>query len=413
MRARRAAWRAYSRLCDPLLDRLARSGDVRGALEELRRQAVVIPLVESVQYVGLSKRVRGAVNARDLVPTSLRQRGVGDWLARSSGARQTSLPSMRRSKRCAACRLPEACACGDVRASERRRFSTRWNGVREKAVGSSCARNAIHIQSQVPLVVARRLVEAVTTQLDAGAQNATSPDFRERQTALSRRLRRGGVFIDCSRGRLLVDYPVLLVVDDVQWADVESERVISRKPCVFWRMCASGAGGRGARWKRPSSANSALRSITLDRLSDAAIAEIVREHLPAATSEVVDAVVAHSAGIPMTAAVLAKETLVANVTSPDDVPASMRTVVARTVHQMSAPRREFLQLCSLIEDPIDYRVISKLYAGEDAAVEGFLRDLIPAFLTSGGASLFFAHASIAEAAFVRPCRSKFRIAGAF
>jgi ABC-type transport system substrate-binding protein len=59
----------FSRMCDPALDRLALSGDIRGALEQLRRQAMVVPLAESVQYVGLSKRVRGAVNARDLVPT--------------------------------------------------------------------------------------------------------------------------------------------------------------------------------------------------------------------------------------------------------------------------------------------------------------------------------------------------------
>ncbi len=59
----------FSRLCDPTLDRLALSGDLRGALEELRRQATVVPLAESVQYVGLSKRTRGAANARDLVPT--------------------------------------------------------------------------------------------------------------------------------------------------------------------------------------------------------------------------------------------------------------------------------------------------------------------------------------------------------
>jgi hypothetical protein len=56
-------------MCDPTLDRLALSGDLRGALEQLRGQAMVVPLAESVQYVGLSKRMRGAGNARDLVPT--------------------------------------------------------------------------------------------------------------------------------------------------------------------------------------------------------------------------------------------------------------------------------------------------------------------------------------------------------
>jgi peptide/nickel transport system substrate-binding protein len=66
----------FSRLCDPQLDRLASSGDYRGALSRLRQQAVVVPLVDSVIYVGLSKRVRGAENARDMLPTVF---GAADW----------------------------------------------------------------------------------------------------------------------------------------------------------------------------------------------------------------------------------------------------------------------------------------------------------------------------------------------
>jgi DNA-binding CsgD family transcriptional regulator/tetratricopeptide (TPR) repeat protein len=246
-----------------------------------------------------------------------------------------------------------------------------------------------HIQSQVPLVVTKRLVASVTTQLGdaarryvAGLSKSGAGDDSVEETFY--RLLEG----------LLVDYPVLLAVDDVQWIDAESERVISQalRLLADARLALVAAG----RVETAEFAELGLRAVTLDRLSDAAIAEIVRTHLPAATDDVVAAVVAHSAGIPMTAAVLAKETLAANVTSPDDVPASMRTVVARSVRQMNAPRREFLQLCSLIEDPIDYRVISKLYAGQEAAVEGFMQDLIPAFLMADGPSLLFAHASIAE-----------------
>jgi peptide/nickel transport system substrate-binding protein len=60
----------FSRLCDPRLDAFARSGKLRNALEELRRQAVVVPLVESVQFVGLSGRIRGVTNPRDQMPTA-------------------------------------------------------------------------------------------------------------------------------------------------------------------------------------------------------------------------------------------------------------------------------------------------------------------------------------------------------
>jgi DNA-binding CsgD family transcriptional regulator/tetratricopeptide (TPR) repeat protein len=246
-----------------------------------------------------------------------------------------------------------------------------------------------HIQSQVPLVAVRRLVAAVGQQLGDKAKRyvAGLSDREDGDDSVEE------VFYRLLEG-LLVDFPVLLAVDDVQWLDVESERAISQALRLLSesRLAVVAAG----RIETSEFAELGLRAVTLDRLGDAAISEIVRTHLPAAAAGVVDSVVMHAAGIPMTAAVLAKETLAAAVTSPDDVPASMRTVVARSVHQMSAASREFLQLCSLIEDPIDYRVVRKLYAGQDAAIEGFLGDLIPAFLISDGPSLLFAHASIAE-----------------
>jgi peptide/nickel transport system substrate-binding protein len=66
----------FSRLCDAQLDGFARAGDMRLALEALAHQAAVVPLVESAQYVGLSKRVRGAENAADFVPTVF---GCAGW----------------------------------------------------------------------------------------------------------------------------------------------------------------------------------------------------------------------------------------------------------------------------------------------------------------------------------------------
>ena len=57
----------FSRLCDTRLDALARGGNLRGALEALRGDAVVVPLVRSIQCIGLSKRLRGAHDPPDLV----------------------------------------------------------------------------------------------------------------------------------------------------------------------------------------------------------------------------------------------------------------------------------------------------------------------------------------------------------
>ena len=246
-----------------------------------------------------------------------------------------------------------------------------------------------HIQEQAPQVVVKRLVREVRAQLGDGAgrylaglsSGEAANDVEEES------------FYRLLEG-LLVDYPVLLLVDDVQWMDAESERVIARglQLLADSRLALVAAG----RPDPPRFGEFRLRDMLLDRLSDAAIAEIVRAYLPDAAAEVVAAIVAHAAGLPLTAAVVAKESFAANVTNAADVPASMSTVVARAVNQMAAGTREFLQLCSLMDDPIEYRVVRKLYADGDAAIEPLLRDLVPAFLVSDGPSLSFAHASIAE-----------------
>jgi peptide/nickel transport system substrate-binding protein len=57
----------FSRLCDRHLDASASNGNLRGALEALREDAVVTPLVRSVQCIGLSKRLLGAQDPPDLV----------------------------------------------------------------------------------------------------------------------------------------------------------------------------------------------------------------------------------------------------------------------------------------------------------------------------------------------------------
>jgi peptide/nickel transport system substrate-binding protein len=59
----------FSRLCDPHMDAMARAGKLRDALDDLRKDAVVVPLVRSVQCIGLSKRLRGAQDPPDLVPS--------------------------------------------------------------------------------------------------------------------------------------------------------------------------------------------------------------------------------------------------------------------------------------------------------------------------------------------------------
>jgi ABC-type transport system substrate-binding protein len=59
----------FSRVCDRRFDAKARHGDLHGALLALRDDAVVVPLVRSVQCIGLSKRLRGAHDPADLVPS--------------------------------------------------------------------------------------------------------------------------------------------------------------------------------------------------------------------------------------------------------------------------------------------------------------------------------------------------------
>ena len=244
------------------------------------------------------------------------------------------------------------------------------------------------VQDRIPLAAVGRLFRNAAAELGERAETYLPKSARAP----------GSAALEESFYRLLegvlIDYPVLLAVDDVQWLDVESERVLGRALQLYQdRPLALLVSERGREIKR--FARLRPRKILLEELEGAAIAELVRSVYPEANAAVVDTIARRARGHPLTAAVLADAAGEARAADAESVPASIRSVVAHRVEALNPQEREFVQICSLVDEPIETDILAKLFPG--ASLPKLANRLERRFFVSSGEGLRFGHVAIAEA----------------
>jgi AAA ATPase domain/Bacterial regulatory proteins, luxR family len=240
------------------------------------------------------------------------------------------------------------------------------------------------VQERIPLTVVERLIDALGSQLE-GAAPRYLPYIDGSKTA-------GAVeetFYRFIEG-VLIDFPVLLAVDDVQWLDVESERVLLHAIALYAdRPLALISTERGREPKRLVGVSAI--DVPLGPLDGDAIGDIARSIDPHAPQESVAAIVQRSNGHPLTATILARESQGTGI-----VPHSVRSAISNRIESMEAVRREFLQLSALIEEPIDIRLLQKMLRASDSEIARLVEHSTPDFMTPQGEDLYFSHAAIAE-----------------
>jgi AAA ATPase domain len=258
-------------------------------------------------------------------------------------------------------------------------------GASARAMGWYAAFAGAHlVQERLPLAVVKRLMESV----EAGLGDIASryiPHMTAPKTA--------GAFEEKFYRlieSLLIDFPVLLVVDDAQWLDPESERVLTHAIALYAQrplVLLIGERGRAAkRFPGPGPVD-----VALTELDDDAIGAIARAGYPQVPDEAIDGIVRIANGHPLTATILARE-----ARRTGKVSNSIRAVVAQRVEALEPKSREFIRLCSLVEDPLEKRLLTKLANSEGVDLQGIFAEL-PEFFAIEGDRTFFAHAAIAEA----------------
>lgn len=265
------------------------------------------------------------------------------------------------------------------------------DAVLEGASGWITSATVAHrIQASLPQAVIKRILSGLTLALGERAERycaglgdlASSGDQRQ---ALLRLLE--GVTLD---------HPVLLSIDDAQWLDEDSAdslasifSTLADRPLVL------------AMTQRVESGEAGLRVpadvvIPLTALSDTAASSVARAHYPTGSDAVIAAIVRQAGGHPIDLVALAQSASDRTATTVDDVDASVRAVAVQTIATLPAPLREFLQVISLLNEPIDYALLLRMWPNERQLV-----DLIAAaserFLVQEGTQLRFAHAQLGAA----------------
>ena len=213
-----------------------------------------------------------------------------------------------------------------------------------------------HIQSALPYYSARRLVEALFAALGSEGERYSSGLNldREQPSAFEE------AFFRALEG-ISLDRPLLLVFDDVQWADRESRALVERciraladRPIVLLSTERSEDSG---------TASFAFRdqALVLHPLDDTSAAAIVHDLYAQASEEVIAAIVDRAAGRPVDIVALSDSAREQRAASARDVDVSVRRTIARELALAEPELREFVQTCSLIEDPIDFPLLRVLW----------------------------------------------------
>jgi DNA-binding CsgD family transcriptional regulator/uncharacterized membrane protein len=262
------------------------------------------------------------------------------------------------------------------------------------AAGFTTAIGASHaVQASLPLAAVRQLLRAIIESLGersdiytAGLESLVSSSAASESAAAGlHRLLEG----------VTLDLPLFLALDDAQWADSDSLQAIETIVAALADRCML-----VVLVKRPTAADAfgAARVdavIPLEALRDADAAAIVREIAPGASGDIVAEIVRHSNGYPLDLIALSKTIALDGITSPSGVATSRRALIARNVRSESPETREFLQLCALLDDTIEYRLLEILIPHRDRLDE-FIRSVSGRYLVAGDDEVHFVHALIAE-----------------
>lgn len=251
--------------------------------------------------------------------------------------------------------------------------------------------DAHRIQGTLPLVAARRMGDALLEALGEDAPRyagglPVGPEHRDAEPAAFRE----GV-VRLAEG-ILHDYALLVSVDDGQWIDPESRALIEELLRSFSdRNVALLVTERAEERSAFAEFADAVRLAPVPADAGAAL---VRTHYPDAPAEVVDGILQHAKGLPLDLVALAQAARAAGVRDAEGVHASVRTAIAGRVEQLPPALREFLQLCSLIAEPIDYNTLSRIWP-EQTVLE-HIDAASGDYLVQDGTALRFVHSAIAE-----------------
>ncbi len=252
---------------------------------------------------------------------------------------------------------------------------------------------AHRIQARLPMATARRIGEGILGALgERGALFAaglpsdftTERDGAKTEEALYRLVE-----------AVLLDYPLLLAVDDMQWCDPESLSLLLRlierfADQRFALLSIERLDEPG--WEGLAQSDA---SVLLDVLAEPEARALARALLPGASDEAIARVAEVAAGRAIDIVAIAESIAAAGSEDTASVTVGLRAVVARDLALAPPERREFLQILALMEEPIPLALLRQLWSEERFLP--LLQASSGRYLVASPAGLAFRHAAFAQA----------------
>ncbi len=245
------------------------------------------------------------------------------------------------------------------------------------------------IHSSLPLFLARRLTRAIIEALHDRAEKYRSGldlenDKPERFEEAFYRL------IEA----VTLDFPLLLLVDDAQWADEASRDLIARTATALAdRPVVLLSTERNDEY--PEAAFPLEdEAIAVSELSKRAAEQLTRLVFPDANDNVVASIIASAGTRAVDIVAVAEAARDADASTSKAVNASTRTVIARDLAVLDAPVRTFLQTCALIQEPIDFGLLRLMWP--QAELLELIGKASGRYLVEDEGELHFVHAAIME-----------------
>lgn len=256
---------------------------------------------------------------------------------------------------------------------------------------------AHRIQAALPFIAARKLVNAIVEALGSDAQRYTSGLENEISAAAGVRPDKDAV--EAALLRLLealsLDRCILLILDDAQWIDAESRTLIDRiLQLLADRQVFLLTTERGD-FKSNGSLDHAEETILVEELSDDAIRTLARQLMPGILDDVVEAIIAHARGRALDVVSLASSVSDPSQVTEREVQATMRAIIAKDIATVDPDTRTFLQICSLISEPIDYALLKQLWPDEQQLL-ALIEKSSGRYLVQTNDSLHFVHTALAQ-----------------
>jgi DNA-binding CsgD family transcriptional regulator len=248
------------------------------------------------------------------------------------------------------------------------------------------------VQARLPFAALKRVLRSLVAALGekmttygAGLESLLGSEASETQTSLAMlRLLEG----------VTLDGPVLIALDDAQWADRDSLQALDEvfnalpdRPLAI--VIATRRGAPAPELRRMT------ERVELSPLKGHDAADLLRSVAPAATSRIVDAIVEHARGYPLDLITLGEAIARDGVTSESEIASSLRGFIAEKVRSAPAEVREFLQICALLGDRVEMPLLRQLWPNIEL-LESSIVAAAP-YLRQTDQGVEFVHALIADA----------------